>query len=124
MIELTISDKTYAFNADMGFLREVSKLVTMPLDGMKGADIEQGLQYAVTMLSEGSVEWLGKVLLLMNLGKTPRVSQSVLDKYFEDETTDIDALFKEVLDFLSKANVTRRQVAATLERLQKGQVPF
>ncbi|MFR2188797.1 MAG: tail assembly chaperone, partial [Blautia sp.] len=36
-MELTINGQVYQFNFGMGFMREMNKKVTMPVDGVKDA---------------------------------------------------------------------------------------
>jgi predicted solute-binding protein len=53
------------------------------------------------------VEALCDVLMTANKGENPRLTQKELETYIEDETTDIEALFAQVVDFFGKANATK-----------------
>ena len=46
-MELTINGQVYQFNFGMGFMREMNKKVSMPVDGVKDAKKNIGLRYAV-----------------------------------------------------------------------------
>lgn len=43
-MELTINGQVYQFNFGMGFMREMNKKVTMPVDGVKDAKKNIGLK--------------------------------------------------------------------------------
>ena len=104
MFELTIGGDVYQFNFGMGFLRDMNKEVDIPVDGLPGVRENVGLRYAIGMLLAGDLETLVDVLFTANKSFKPRVTPEKLDAYIEDETTDVDSLFAEVLDFLKKAN--------------------
>lgn len=110
MMELTINGQVYQFNFGMGFLREMNKKLIIPEEGIKGKSKEVGLRYAVAGIMDGDLEQLEEVLDTANKGMEPRVTKPLLDAYIEEESTDIDSLFDEVLDFLEKANATKNTV--------------
>ena len=110
MMELTINGQVYHFNFGMGFLREMNKKLAIPEEGIKGKNKEVGLRYAVAGIMDGDLEQLEEVLDTANKGQDPRVTKKLLDDYIEDENTDIDRLFDEVLDFLEKTNATKNTV--------------
>ena len=58
------------------------------------------------------------VLNLANKGKTPRVTQKALEEYIENEDTDIDDLFDQVMGFFGKSNATKRQTKQILEAIK------
>ena len=78
-----------------------------------------GFNYKFAGILNGDVEALIDVLDLANKGMEPRVTRKILDSYIEDEDTDIDAVFEEVLDFLKKANCTKNTVRKILEEIEK-----
>lgn len=119
MFELNINEVNYQFNFGMGFLREVNKTVTKPIDGVKDVKQNVGLQFKVAGLLDGDPEALVDILDAANKGQTPRVTRDKLDSYIDDENTDIDALFAEVLGFLRNANATRKAVTALVEMVEK-----
>lgn len=119
MLEININETIYQFNAGMGFLREINKTMGAPIDGVPGEKQYIGLRYKIGCLFDGDLEALEDVLIAMNKGNVPRVTSKILDDYIENEETDIDGLFKAVLDFLGSANVTKKTVAALNEEYEK-----
>ena len=119
MMELTINGTVYEFNFGMGFLREINKRVQTPVDGLKGVDKNIGLQFTVASIIDGDVEALVDALDIANKGMNPRLTRQALDAYIDDADTDIDGLFAMVLDFLSKANATKKTVASLQEAIKE-----
>lgn len=117
MFELTIDGNVYDFSFGMGFMREMNKRITTPVEGTN-ANKNIGLQYAVAGIMDGDVEELVNVLDAANKGFIPRVTRDQLDKYIDDENTDIDVLFETVMDFLKRANATKKTVAQLLKALE------
>lgn len=113
MFELTINDVVYQFKFGVGFVREINKKVTQTVD-KTGVKKEAGLQYAVADLMDGDVVGLVDILDIANKTEKPRVTRSALDAYIDDENTDVDALFAEVLDFFGKANATKKMTAQVM----------
>ena len=81
------------------------------------------MQYAIAGIIDGNVEDLATVLDYGNkyAGQSTdeRLSRNDIEAYIEDENTDIDRLFEDVLDFLSKANVTKKIVANLLAAVEE-----
>lgn len=119
MLEITINDTVYQFNAGMGFLREINKTMGAPIDGVPGEKQYIGLRYKIGCLFDYDLEALVDVLVAMNKGQVPRITNKILDDYIENPETDVDTLFNEVLDFLGTANVTRKTVATLREEYEK-----
>ena len=119
MLELTINNQVYAFRFGIGFLREIYKQINVPVEGLPGVIKDVGFNYKFDRIMNGDVEALIDVLDLANKGMEPRVTRKILDSYIEDEDTDIDAVFEEVLDFLKKANCTKNTVRKILEEIEK-----
>lgn len=119
MMELTINGQVFEFHFGMGFMREINKKVGTPVDGLPDVKKNIGLQYMVACLIDGDMEALSEILIAANKGKTPRVTAALIDSYIDEESTDVDALFDEVLDFLKKANATKKIVATLLEAVEK-----
>lgn len=107
MFELTINDKVYTFRFGMGFLREINKRVEMTFDEDTGAKRNIGLYYTIIDLMDGVLETLEDVLLAANQSEHPRLQRTALDAYLEDENTDVDQLFADVLDFSRERTVPR-----------------
>ncbi len=118
MFELTINGTVYQFKFGLGFMREINKQVRKPIDGMPDEKQDVGLQFAVASLIDEDPVALVDILDVANKTEKPRVTKALLDAYIEDESTDIEALFKEVLDFLSKANATKKTALAVLEMVE------
>ena len=114
MMELTINGQVYQFNFGMGFLREANKTVTEKV-GSSELKKGTGATYMIAGIMDGDPEDLVNALDLANRGQNPRVTRALLDSYIEDPETDIDQLCEETLDFLEKANATKKIV----ERLKK-----
>jgi hypothetical protein len=118
MFELTINNTVYQFNFGMGFLRELDPTVTKPIDGIHGKVQNLGVQYAVAGIIDGDVLTLADVLIRANKGQNPRLTQAEIESYIENENTDVDALFGEVLGFLKTANVTKKITLNLLEAIE------
>ena len=103
----------------MGFLRDINKKICTPVDGLKDVNKNIGLQYTVASVIDGDPEALVDLLEAANKGFSPRVSRNLLDSYIDDDETDIDDLFKTVIDFLKSANATKKAVVAMLEEIEK-----
>jgi hypothetical protein len=119
MFELTINDAVYQFRFGMGFLREINKRVSTPVDGLPDVKKNIGLRYLVSGLYDKDIEDLVEVLDIANKTENPRITRKLLDNYLEDENTDIEQLFEDVLDFLRKANVTKSVVTTLDEEAKK-----
>ena len=121
MFELTINDKVYPCRVGMGFLREINKRVEMTFDEDTGAKRNIGLYYTIIDLMDGVLETLEDVLLAANQGEQPRLQRTALDAYLEDEDTDVDQLFADVLDFFERANCTKNTLTKVREFVEKRQ---
>jgi len=119
MFELTIENEVYQFNAGMGFVKEINKTVQIPVDGAPSVKQNAGVRYKIGQLLDGDVEALVDVLDVANKGQSLRATRTLLEKYIEDESTDIDKLFEDVLDFLSNANCTKKTVRELREVAEK-----
>lgn len=120
MMELTINGVVYSFHFGMGFMREINKRVTKT-PNPDAPEVKQhvGLQFAVAGLLDGDVETLVDVLNVANKGQARRITENALCQYIDDESTDIDALFESVLDFLKRANATRKVTLAVMDVVAK-----
>lgn len=118
MLELTIKEEVYQFNFGMGFLRDINKLVSIPVDGMPSIKKNIGLRYSIAKLYDGDVETLEDVLIAANKGQEPRVTKQLLDEYIDDESTDIENTFEEVMTFLKTANATKTEALNVLKEIE------
>ena len=118
MFELTIKEQVYQFNFGMGFMREINKRMQSPVDGLKDVNKNIGLRYMIASIIDGDLEALVDVLDAANKGFSPRVTKALLDSYIDDEGTDIDRLFDDVLGFLKSANATKKTTMDLLEAVE------
>ena len=121
MFELTIQEQVYQFKFGIGFVKEINKTVAKPVDGIPGEKEEVGLRYSIAKIMDGDVLELIRILVLANKGFDPRITEKVLETYIDDELEDIDTLFNSVMDFLEKANDTRRTTKELLEAVRKAE---
>lgn len=119
MFELTIKDNVYQFNFGMGFMREMNKRVCTPVDGLKDVKQNIGLRFCVLSIINKDIEALVDALEVANKGMNPRVTRQLLDAHIDDDATDVEKLFDEVLDFLKNANATKMATMAVLEEVEK-----
>lgn len=116
MFELTINDVVYGFRFGMGFIREINRTMSAPIDGVPGEKQNVGLRYKIGCLYDSDVEALVEVLDAANKTEKPRVTRAMLDAYIENPETDIDKLFEDVIDFLRQSNATKK-VAADIQKM-------
>lgn len=109
MMELTINGQVYQFNAGIGFMRKMNQRASVNYEGTN-LKRDTGLTYLVADLMDGDIETLLLTLDAMNEGKDPRLTRKQIEDFLEDENTDIDKVFQDVLDFLKKSNCTKRTV--------------
>lgn len=118
MFELTINNTVYQFNFGFGFLRDINKTYKS-VDEKTKQERELGLQYNIASLIDGDVEAIVTILDIANKGCDPRITRQDIEKYIEDENTNIDDLFDTVMDFLSKTNCTKKEVQKFMENLEE-----
>lgn len=104
--EIEMNGTMYAFNFGMGFLKAINSRATEKVPN-SNYSVNVGAKYLMAQVMSDDVEALCDVLMTANKGETPRLTQKELETYIEDETTDIEALFKQVVDFFGKANATK-----------------
>ena len=119
MMELTINGEVYQFNFGMGFLREINKRVSVPVDNIPDVKRNIGLSYLISGVIDRDPEDLVSILEAANKSLTPRVTSQLLDNYIDDPETDIDALFEQVIDFLKSANATKKTTLDLLEEVKR-----
>jgi hypothetical protein len=111
MFEITINDVVYGFRFGMGFIREINRTMSAPIDGVPGEKQNVGLRYKIGCLYDNDVEALVELLDAANKTEKPRVTRAMLDAHIENPETDIDKLFEDVIDFLRQSNATKKVVA-------------
>lgn len=119
MMELTINGEVYQFCFGMGFLREINKRVSVPVDKIPDVKRNIGLSYLISGVIDRDPEDLVSLLEAANKSLTPRVTRQLLDSYIDDPETDIDALFEQVIDFLKSANATKKTTLDLLEEVKR-----
>lgn len=119
MEELLINGQPYEFKFGLGFLREMNKLVAIPVKEVPGMKKDVGFNYYAAEMLGGDVEALVKILDVANKGQNPRITPALLEAHVEDPDTDIDELFDKVKDFLLKANVTKKATTLLVEQVKK-----
>lgn len=112
MYDIEINGTSYPVKFGMNFIREINQRVTVSMDAWGGKEENVGLNYYIAKLMDGDLEALQQILFVANKTETPKLNISMLNNWFEDENTDIDAIFKQVTDFLSEANCTKRAYKA------------
>lgn len=119
MFELEMNGQVYQFRFGMGFLREVNKMTTIPVKDIPGKEMNIGMQYAFGELLDGNVETLCDVLYIANKDQDPRLKKEDIDSYIENENTNIEDTFKQVIDFLKSANATKKIAAEVLKMVKE-----
>lgn len=105
IMELLINNETYEFKVTFGFYRELNAKFKTHVDAIN-KDENIGASVVLTQLVNRDIEALAEVLRLMNKNQRPTLKVGDLETYIAEEA-DIDALFNEVIDFLSQANITK-----------------
>lgn len=113
MMELEIGGKPYSFRFGIGFVKEITTQAKT-----LGVDQDTALRYTIAQLLDHNVIALERALMAANKTCTPRLTVSQLDAWIEDESTDIDAAFDAVIDFLSASNCTRRETSDLMQAYQ------
>ena len=93
MEELVINGQTYEFKFGIGFLRDMNKMIAVPVKEIPGMKKDVGFNYYAAEMLGGDVEALVMILNTANKGKNPRITPAALEAYVEDPDTDIDELF-------------------------------
>lgn len=119
--EIEMNGTTYQFNFGMGFLREMNSRAVREVGSVTGSAAKKGVGFAlaVAYLIDGDVDTLADVLYTANAGQKPRLTRADVDEYLEDDGTDIDRLFEDVLDFLRQSNATAKDTKKTLEAAEQ-----
>ena len=121
MMELTINGQVYQFNFGMGFLRDANKTVSEKINNATDKKKDVGATYMIAGIMDGDPEDLVNALELANKGQSPRVTKALLDSYIENPDTDIDQLFEDTMDFLERANATKKIVKRLKKRIEEAE---
>ena len=115
VMELEIDNAIYQFKAGFAFIREVDP---MQKQRQNGIEENVGLNLLIGGLYDKDTEDLLTALYAMNKGQNPRVTKSKLEEYIED-CDDVEGLFDQVVDFLSKSNCVKSKAKRLGEMYQK-----
>jgi len=107
-MEIEVNGEIYKLVAGFGFLHEVNKQVTVDVPNTDKKK-EVGLKYMVASILDGDIDALADCIFYMNVGQTPRLKKADVENYLED-VDDIDKVFEDVINFLSQANVCKKEV--------------
>lgn len=107
-MEIEVNGEIYQLVAGFGFLHEVNKKVTVDVPNT-GKKKEVGLKFMVASIIDGDIDALADCIFYMNVGQTPRLKKADVENYLED-VDDIDKVFEDVINFLSQANVCKKEV--------------
>lgn len=119
MYELEMNGQVVQLNFGMGFLREINKTVSASVNGLDGVRQNIGLRYTVSRLIDKDAEALAEVLSIANKNCQPRLTKEAIDLFIDDEGTDIDKTFDQVLGFLKTANATKNVTQEVIENVKK-----
>ena len=117
-MELTINEKVYNFKFGIGFVRHLDGKSSIKQDGIQ---FGIGLETLIPNLLTGNTVTLSDCLFVANMTENPRITQDQIDNYIDDEETNIDSLFDDVLEELKKSNAKKKKAEKLLENYQKEQ---
>ena len=113
MFKLDINGETYDFAFNMKFVHDINKRVVIKNDN--GVESKAGLSYAIAAVVDGDVEQLAKILLAANAATGGNLKMADIEAHIENDSTDIEALFTDVLDFFERSNCCKMQTRAILK---------
>ena len=107
-MELIINENVYNFRFGIGFVRYLDGKASVKQDGVTfGVGLETLLP---NLLSKNTVT-LVDCLIAANRTEKITVTQDILDKYIDDDSTDIDQVFEDVIEELKKSNASKLKTA-------------
>lgn len=112
MMYLNIGGKECGFRAGFGFMNEINKTEKAKENGVEK---EVGMQMAIAGIIDGDVSDLANVLYYASRTEEVKPTRKEIEEFIEDDGTDIDEVFKKVLDFLKSSNVTKKKTAQLLK---------
>ena len=116
IMELTIENKTYNFRFGIGFVRYLDGKSSIEQNGVQ---FGIGLETLIPNLLTGNTVTLSDCLFVANRTENPRVTQEQLDNYIDNENTDIDGLFDDVLKELKKSNATKKKAKMLMKEYEE-----
>lgn len=115
-MELIIENKTYNFRFGIGFVRYLDGKSSIEQNGVQ---FGIGLETLIPNLLTGNTVTLSDCLFVANRTENPRVTQEQLDNYIDNENTDIDGLFDNVLKELKKSNATKKKAKMLMKEYEE-----
>ena len=115
-MELTINEKVYNFKFGIGFVRHLDGKSSIKQDGIQ---FGIGLETLIPNLLTGNTVTLSDCLFVANMTENPRITQDQLDNYIDDEETNIDSLFDDVLEELKKSNATKKKAKMLMKEYEE-----
>ena len=119
MYSIEIKGTSYPLRFGMGFVNEMNKRESVPVDGMPTVKQDVGLSLAIARMLDGDLEALADIIFEANRTEQPRIERNTIYEYFEDDSTDIQGVFEKVLDFLKTANCTKLPTKKMLDRFKE-----
>lgn len=117
-MELIINENVYNFRFGIGFVRYLDGKASVKQDGVTfGIGLETLLP---NLLSKNTVT-LVDCLIAANRTEKITVTQDILDKYIDDDSTDIDQVFEDVIEELKKSNASKLKTAKIIEDIKKNE---
>lgn len=104
MFTLEINGKNYPLKFGFAFYLEMNKK-----EKVEGEDA--GVQYMIAKVKDYDVTCLVDVIMTANKTEDDKINRNELIEWLENDDTDIDAVFKAVDGFFSKANCTKNEYA-------------
>ncbi|MCL2865623.1 MAG: tail assembly chaperone [Lachnospiraceae bacterium] len=115
MFELTMNGQVYQFHFGIGFLKEINKKISTAVPDAPSIKKNIGLRYYIASIFDGDIEALTEVLFVANKGQNPRLTMAAVEAHLEDDDTDIDKVFEDVMGFLEHSNVTKKTMKTIKE---------
>ena len=105
-MEIKINGKTQELNFGVKFVRLLDKKmpIVMNVKGMGEQPFGMALTRVVPALKTFDTAVLSDVIYLALWGSKPRPSQEDVDAFIDGDKTDIEKLFSDVIDAMSKSN--------------------
>lgn len=115
-MELTIKDKIYKFKFGIGFVRYMDGKSSI---NQNGVQFGVGLETLVPKLMSRDTVALSDSLYIANRTENPRITADAVDDFIDDENTDVESLFEQVIEELKKSNATRLKVKDLLKDIEE-----
>ena len=103
-MKLKVGSKNYDLNFGIGFVRNLDKYYGVSVQGMS---FGMGLTQALSVLRVYDPDCLSEVLYIATWSDASRPTQEAFDRVLEDDNTDIEKLFDDVVKELATANATK-----------------